>query len=101
MTHCVFFYVVFVFVRRPLSPSIEGQGLVNESKNSGGRLFVNWFFQRGKKKDSALCHLVRGNAFVLGSVTMAGRERKSFVGAFKAQNSGREAGIEPAAPLSP
>ena len=39
---CHVFCVVFcVGVRRALSPSSEGQRLANESKNSGGRLFVN------------------------------------------------------------
>ena len=61
VTHvCGVFYVVFVFVRRPLSPSNEGQSLSNENEFIRGSLFVKCFFDAGKKKDSAPCHLVTG-----------------------------------------
>jgi hypothetical protein len=67
------FCVVLWFVRRPLSPSIEGQGLVNESKIMFRGCFVNWFFQRGKKKRlRGFVASTWGNAFVLRGVTMAG-----------------------------
>jgi len=54
----------------------------------------NSFFNGEAKSFSPLVTLSRKPAFVLewGRVIIVGRERKSFVGAFKAQNSGRESG---------
>jgi hypothetical protein len=63
VTHMFCVCVLWCFVRRALSPSSEGQGLVNESKNSLGIPNVNWFFQRGEKKLFAPCHLVTGKRF--------------------------------------
>jgi hypothetical protein len=73
------FSMWFVFVRRPLSPSFEEQSLSNESKNSGGRLFVNWFFQLGKKKDCAPCHHVAGDRACLGGCHHSGEGIKRAV----------------------
>lgn len=55
-----------------------------------------------RKKIPPLVTLSREAAFVMdwGKVAIAGRERKRARGAFKAQKSGREAGIGPARPLS-
>jgi hypothetical protein len=46
------------------------------------------FFNMEAKKILPLVTLSRGNAFVLGGDGIAGRERKSFCGAFKARKSG-------------
>ena len=52
-----------------------------------------------RKKIAPLVTLSRGNAFVLGGDGTAGRERKSFCGAFKARKSGKGREDRTPAPL--
>jgi hypothetical protein len=70
---CGFWFFSFLI----LSP-YRGKVRSDESESSGGENFVNWFFNMERKKILPLVTLF------FGSVIMAGRERKSFCGAFKA-----------------
>jgi hypothetical protein len=93
--------VLWCFVRRPLSPSFEEQSLSNESKNSLGFPVVKCFFDAGKKKDFAPCHLVTGSGFCdgLAEGCHSGEGIKTSQRGFKRAKFGQESGDWTRSPL--